>query len=239
MKSSELKGFLTGLIIGDGTIDKGVTKRAFRIKSINKEFIDTITREINSCTNFQTYIKYTPQHFSCGCNHKDSWEFVIKAHPYFNKIFHKFYDDYRNRIISKYISKYITPYGIALWYMSDGYVCLVGKTKGIISNRRVDFCTDRYTYSDVEKLQKMMINKFNINCSIIKRGNFYRLRILMSSYETFFNLIYPYIIPSMRYKLYLGYEQQPIWMSDNMWNIQNSIKSAITLTSNVEGNDIV
>jgi hypothetical protein len=43
----------------------------------------------------------------------------------------------------------------------------------------------------------------------------------------------------MRYKLYLGYEQQPIWMSDNMWNIQNSIKSAIALTSNVEGNDIV
>lgn len=235
MKSSELKGFLTGLIMGDGTIDKGVTKRAFRIKSINKEFIDTISQEINSCTNFQTYIKNYPEHFSFGCHHKECWEFVIKAHPYFNKIYHKFYNDYRHRIISKYIPKYLTAYGIALWFMSDGYVCLVGKNKGRIYNRRVDFCTDRYTYQDVEKLQKMMLNKFNIKCSINKRGNCYRLRICMSSYETFFNLVYPYVIPSMRYKLYLGYEQQPIWMSNNMWNLQNSIKSAITLTDNAEG----
>lgn len=39
MNSSELKGYLTGLIVGDGYIDGGVTKRAFAIKSINKEFI--------------------------------------------------------------------------------------------------------------------------------------------------------------------------------------------------------
>ena len=235
MKSSELKGFLTGLLIGDGTIDKGVTKRAFRIKSIDKNFIDTIEKEIKSCTNFTTYIKYTPEHFSSGCNHKENWEFSIKAHPYFNKIYHKFYNDYRHRIISKYIPKYLTPYGIALWYMSDGYICLVGKNKNKICNRRIDFCTDRYTYNEIESLQKMMLNKFNISCSIIKRGEFYRLRVKMTSYETFFNLVYPYIIPSMQYKLYFGYEQQPKWMSDHMWNLQNSIKSAITLTDNAEG----
>lgn len=33
MNSSELKGYLTGLIVGDGYIDKGVTKRAFEIKN--------------------------------------------------------------------------------------------------------------------------------------------------------------------------------------------------------------
>lgn len=239
MKSSELKGVLTGLLIGDGSIDKGVTKRAFRIKSINKEFIDTISEEINSCTNFKTFIKHYPAKYSGGCNHKEYWEFTIKSHPYFNKIYHKFYNDYRQRIISKYIPKYLTPYGVALWYMSDGYVCLVGKNKGIIKNRRVDFCTDRYSYNEVESLQKMMLHKFKIHCSIIKRGNFYRLRVSMKSYEDFFNLIYPYIIPTMQYKLYLGYEYKPIWMSDNMWNIQNSIKSAITLTDNAEGYDIV
>lgn len=40
MNSSELKGYLTGLIIGDGTIGKGITKRSFAIKSICKDFID-------------------------------------------------------------------------------------------------------------------------------------------------------------------------------------------------------
>ena len=91
MKSSELKGFLTGLLIGDGSIDKGVTKRAFSIKSVDKSFIDKIETEIKSCTNFKYVVKHTPEHFSCGCNHKESWEFRILAHPYFNKIYHKFY----------------------------------------------------------------------------------------------------------------------------------------------------
>lgn len=239
MKSSELKGFLTGLLIGDGTINKGVTKRSFAIKSIDKNFIDLISKEINSCTNFKSDIKFTKAHYSCGCNHKDCWEFIIKAHPYFNKIYHKFYDDYRHRIISKYIPKYLTPYGVAMWYMSDGYVCLVGKTKGFIKNRRIDLCTDRYTKQEVENLQKIMQNKFKVNCGIIKRDKFYRLRIKSESYETFINLIYPYMIPSMYYKIYLAYDNKPSWMSENFWNLQNSIRSAIPLTGNAEGEDIV
>ena len=39
MNSSELKGYLTGLIFGDARIDNGVTKRAIRMSSINKDFI--------------------------------------------------------------------------------------------------------------------------------------------------------------------------------------------------------
>ena len=235
MKSSELKGFLTGLLIGDGCIDKGVSKRAFSVKSIDKTFIDLIESQIKSCTPFHTQIKYTPAHFSAGCNHKNSWELRIIAHPYFAKLYHRFYDDYRHRRITKYISEMLTPYGVAMWYMSDGYICLVGKEKGFIKNRRIDFATDRYTKEEVTYLKDMMLNKFNITCSIIKRGDFYRLRVRQESYENFIWLIQPYIIPSMLYKLYLGYNQQPIWMSDKLWNLQCSIKSATTLTGNAEG----
>ena len=60
MNSSELKGYLTGLIFGDGCIDKGITKRAFEIKSIDKNFIDKIKNDIESCTNFQISIKSPP-----------------------------------------------------------------------------------------------------------------------------------------------------------------------------------
>lgn len=224
MNSSEVKGFFTGLLIGDAYIDKGVTKRAFEIRSIDKEFINKIKEEIESCTPFKCIENFTPAHYSCGCNHKDAWSIRIPAHPYFNKIYHKFYNDYRHRIITKYIPKYLTPYGVALWYMCDGYVCLVGKTKNKIRNRRVDFCTDRYTLQEVQSLQKTMLNKFNLNTSIIKHNTFYRLRIKKESYKTFLELIYPYMIPSMYYKLYLGYDMQPIWMSDEMWKLQNSIK---------------
>ena len=235
MNSSELKGFLTGLILGDGCIDKGVTKRAFSIKSIDFKFIEYIEKQVKSVNTFKSLIKYTPEHYSCGCNHKESWEYKIYAHPYFNKIYHYFYNDTKHRKIYRKTLEWLNPIGLANWFMSDGYICLVGKTKGNIKSRRLDICTDRYYKEDVELMASFLKHKFNLNVSVIKRNNTYRLRINKSSYEDFISLIYPYVIPSMYYKLYLGYTTKPEWMSDIFWKKQQSLLSAVTLTSNVEG----
>ena len=235
MNSSELRGYLTGLILGDGFIGKGVTKRSFAIKSINKEFINKIKDDIESCSDFEMRVIYTPAHFSSGCNHKDSWELQIKSHPYFNKKYHHFYDDYRKRIASKEALSWLTPQGLANWYMSDGYVCLVGKTKGQITSRRIDFCTDRYSKETIVEMQKTFLHKFGIQTSIIKRDKFYRIRVASGSYETFINLIYPYVINSMKYKLYLAYDFQPKWMRDKMWKCQESVRSAIAQPDNAVG----
>lgn len=224
IKSSELKGYLTGLILGDGTIGKGVTKRNFQIKSINYQFIEEIKKNLESCTPFDISIRFIPAHFACGCNHKDAWELTIKSHPYFNKKYHYFYDDYRKRRISTEVLNWLTPWGIANWYMSDGYICLVGKTKGFIRSRRIDFCTDRYKKEDVEKIQHMFQNKFGIITSIIKRNDTYRIRVIKESYCDFIELIEPYIIPDFMYKLYLGYENKPYWMTEKTWSIQEKIK---------------
>lgn len=236
MSSSELRGFLTGLILGDGYIDKGVHKRSFSIKSIYPDFIQYISKCIDEATNFKWFIRHIDAYFSCGCNHSEAWEFVIKAHPYFNKIFHYFYNDNRHRKIYSKTLSWLTPRGLANWYMSDGYICLVGKTKGIIKDRRVDICTDRYFKEDVELMQSFLLSKFNIKTSIIKRNNTYRIRISKESYELFFNIISPYIVPSMRYKMYLGYNNKPSNMSDKFWMEQQKLLiSATTLTGNAEG----
>lgn len=239
MNSSELKGFLTGLILGDGHIDGGTTKRAFNISSIDKNFIDMIESEIKSCSGFKTKRVYIPAHYSCGCNHKDAWKFIIVAHPYFAKMYHYFYDDYRHRVISKEALNWLTPRGLANWYMSDGYVCKVGKTKGVIRNRRMDICTDRYSYNDVLRASNWLKDRFEIDNGLIKRNDRYRIRIKVSSYEKFINLIQPYVIPSMQYKLYLAYEYKPIWMSDEMWKFQESLESAALLSSDTKDEDIV
>ena len=236
MHSSELKGYLTGLILGDGCIDKGVTKRAFEIKSIHFDFIQKIKNDIESCSPFTVNVKHHPEYTgNDNTHHKESWSLRIDAHPYFNKKYHHFYDDYRNRTLSAEAASWLTANGLANWYMSDGYVCLVGKKSGNIYNRRIDFATDRYPKSIVERLSKMLHDNFNIESSVVKRGQIYRIRIKSTSYQTFINLVYPYIVPSMQYKLYLGYESQPKWMDDWTWELQESLRSAMTLTSNVAG----
>lgn len=236
INSSELRGFLTGLILGDGTINKGVHKRSFSIKSIDFSFIEYIDKCIKDTTNFKTQIKETPEHYSCGCFHKKAWELTIFAHPYFNKIYHYFYNDTRHRKIYSRTLSWLTPRGLANWYMSDGYICLVGKTKGCIYNRRIDICTDRYYLEDIKLMQDVLKSKFNINTSLNKRGDKYRIRISQTSYFDFINLISPYILPSMSYKLYLGYNSKQQWMTDDFWEFQQSLISAAPLN---KGEDIV
>ena len=235
MNTSELKGYLTGLIIGDGYIDSGITKRGFRIKSIHKDFIDKVYQDILSCNTFKIHIKHTNETTDKNnVHHKECWELFISAHPYFAKKYHNFYDDYKRRRITKNAINWLTPNGLANWYMSDGYVCLVGKESGNIVKRRVDICTDRYTLENINMICEELSKKFNINFSPVKRGNFYRMRLRTKDYCKFINIIKPYIVPSMIYKLYLGYQKQPKWMCNSDWEFQNSI-SAIALTSKVEG----
>lgn len=241
MNSSELKGFLTGLMYGDGFIEKGVTKRSFKIKTIYKDFAEKIKSNFDECNVFETKIFFHNGYTKNNVNHKDWYELSIKSHPYFAKKYHHFYDDYKNRIASKESLNWLTPMGLAYWYMSDGYICLVGKTKGFIRDRRIDFCTDRYSLETINKMREMLMKKFNISTSIIKRNNFYRIRIKKESYLTFYQLVSPYIIeiPSMHYKLYLGYNIKPDWIPEEIWEIQNKLKSAIALTDKAEGKDIV
>lgn len=228
MHSSELKGYLTGLILGDARIDKGVNKRALRIKNISHDFIQKIYEDISSVHTFKLGITEHPEYVSQdGTHHKKSWELVIFSHPYFAKIYHHFYTDIGSRTATKEAMSWLTPSGLANWYMSDGYVCLVGKTKGVIKCRRVDICTDRYSKPIVERMSAALLKNFNIKTSIVKRDRFYRLRIKCESYEVFFNLIRPHIVSEMFYKMYLGYEMQPVWMSDDFWHFQEELKSAV------------
>ncbi len=119
--------------------------------------------------------------------------------------------------------------------MCDGYVCLVGKTRGVIRSRRIDICTDRYPQRTVESMSTMLQKKFHLDTSIVKRNNTYRIRIKQTSYNDFIALIAPYVVSSMRYKLYLGYETKPYWMYDDVWEIQKEIIECGYPTVNAEG----
>lgn len=248
MNSSELRGYLTGLILGDGSIDKGVHKRAFEIKSINHDFIDQIYKDISSCTNFNCKINHQLEYYDQNhIHHKESWAFKIMAHPYFNKKYHYFYNDYRQRRIHMTALKWLTLRGLANWYMSDGYICLVGKTKGVIRDRRVDLCTDRYTKSDVEKIQKYLLEYWGWDTSIIQRKqngrNIHRLRFKKTSAQDFLYKIHPYITPSFQYKLDMRYDHQPHWMTDEYYSLMIEIHKRESLNevekSTDEGEEIV
>lgn len=220
MNSSELKSFLTGLILGDGTIDKGVRNRAFRIRSINYDFIDYIYDELSESTPFTINVKEYDAYSKNGVNHKKHKGLSIKAHPYFAKKYHYFYDDYRKRVITNECLSWLTPIGLANWYMSDGYIVNVGKTKGKIKCCRIEIATDRYKESDVDKIINMFETKYGYKMTKVKRREgVYRIRFAVASAQHFLLMIEPYIVPSMRYKILMPYKSQPKWMCDEYFSL--------------------
>lgn len=225
MNSSQLKGYLTGLILGDGYIDKGVTKRAFTIKSINLDFINRIEETLSNTTNFNITVKQFPSSERNGVKRKAYSELRVNAHPYFAKKYHHFYNDYRKRIITSESLSWLNPEGLANWYMSDGYITLVGKTKGVIKDRRVELCTDRYSYDDVMKIKKFFEDSFGYKIHIVdrKRNNQYRIRISLKNAQNFFLMIRPYVTDSFLYKLNLKYDEKPIWMSEEYFSLMKDI----------------
>ena len=232
MNSTKLRGYLTGLILGDGSIDKGVQKRSFSIKSINKDFIDKIFKDLREATDFDIKIKEVPMQIKNGVTHRIYWELRVKAHPYFKKKYNYFYDDYRKRRITKECLSWLNEEGLANWYMSDGYITLVGKTKGEIKSRRVDICTDRYKKEDVEKIKEYFQETWDIKTSLIKRNDVYRIRISLQDSQKFFLLINPYITDSFKYKLNLSYDYQPTWMCDEYYNLMKEIQKCEYPTEN-------
>ena len=128
----------------------------------------------------------------------------------------------RKRVINRKSLNWLTPEGIANWYMSDGYVTLVGKTKGIVKDRRVELCTDRYKKNDVQKIQKYFKEEYDWKTSLIyhhRKKNQYRIRFSLLDAQKLFVLIEPYITESFKYKLNLSYNYKPKWMSEEYYQV--------------------
>lgn len=234
MTSNELRGFVTGLVLGDGTIDKGTERRAFRIATITEEFAYYIKEALTDNTKFKvTIMQFSEKVDKNNIKHQEYCRVSTNAQSYFVKIYHQFYDDYRNRRITKKALGWLTDAGLANWYMSDGYIVNVGKTKGKIKDRRVEIALDRYSEADVDRVISYFEGTYGYSCSKVKRkAGMYRIRISLKDAQHFFLRIAPYVlkVDGMEYKLNMNYDYQPKWMCDEYYELMTSIRSASHLT---------
>jgi len=88
----------------------------------------------------------------------------------------------------------LTPVALAHWIMGDGAIL----NKGLV------LCTDSYTLKDVIKLVNVLKIKYDLNCTIQGLKNQRpRIYILPESLPKLINLVRPYFLSSMLYKLHL------------------------------------
>jgi len=127
----------------------------------------------------------------------DSCYFRTICHPIFTDYQRMFYDS-GVKVITNEIAEELTPLAIAVWYMDDG------TTDG----KYAKFCTNSYTEPEQKRLQKVMLTKFGLTTVLWRCGYFkgsnqivYNLVITKKSTQDFIDIVNPYIIESMKYKI--------------------------------------
>lgn len=112
-----------------------------------------------------------------------------KAHPVFKKIYDLLYPNRKKTITKEYLDKISHPIALAYWFMDDG------SYKG-------DLATNSFNEYENDLLVSFLKEKFNINShKRINKLNQYIIQIEASSRRDFENLISPYFVETMKYKL--------------------------------------
>lgn len=198
-----LKNIITGFLLGDGHLRKLSGNRS----NSRLEFTIGIKN-----IDYANYIKYTILNQICTNSKLTFWPkenpsqcwFSTKSYKYFTDLCKSWY--YNDKVLNQRIKR--LPYNLtenfsketlAYWFMDDGYSEL---------GPMYFLCTDNFTLKEVHILQKLLKNKFNLDSGLkIRKNNnkiCYRIKILKKSSIDFKNIIKPYIIPSMKYKLKLN-----------------------------------
>lgn len=184
---------LLGSMLGDGCIStKGLSKHhRFSLAHSEKqlEYI-TFKHEIfkqYKLDNKLSYYIIKNERYKNG--EFREFRFKTKGHKIFDKYRMLFYPEGK-KIVPDRINK-LEAEGLAIWFMDDGYRT-GNNLKGAM------FSTSGFSKEDVIKLKDLLENKFKLKCSIHARNEIY---IWVQSVPRLIELISPFIVPSMKYKV--------------------------------------
>ncbi|OGN10127.1 MAG: hypothetical protein A3C64_00455 [Candidatus Yanofskybacteria bacterium RIFCSPHIGHO2_02_FULL_41_12] len=191
------KEVLIGLLLGDGHLETQNNGKTYRLKIEHtywqKEYTDWLYQI------FKDWVLTAPQEKEQAVNdvlYKKYW-FSTVSHGAFRFYAQQFYQN-KHKILPKLIHKWLSPLAITVWFMDDG---------SLKSNRHraLIFNTQSFSKTEVLRLSKIMEDKFGIAMALRKQSRkteeLYQLITIKDGAEKLAELIKPYILPSMKYKL--------------------------------------
>jgi len=191
--SSIQRSILVGLLLGDGHLEAQNGGKTYRLKvehsTKQKEYTDWLYE------HFKNFVREKPITKEKLLNSKKftSYYFTTYSLGFFRFYAQQFYVD-KKKVIPKIIRKLLDPQALAIWFMDDGSLKSSYHKTYIIH-------TLGYTREDLLLVQKLLENKFSIKTRIHKQYDKFRLYFLSDTADKFRELIEPYLIPSMKYKL--------------------------------------
>lgn len=196
--TDEQKEALVGIILGDGYLErvKAVHNTRLTVEHASEQaaFVLFISELFAGLIKTDPVISSRKADRRTGKVYK-SIRVKTLSFPCLN-LYHDLFYISKTKIIPANIKDILTPRGLAFLIMGDGF----------IYNGVIVICTESFTKSEQELLIEALDTKFGILATLNKRvtsgaSSSYRIRISKKSTEKLVELIKPYFIPQMLYKL--------------------------------------
>jgi len=124
-----------------------------------------------------------------------SWRQKTVSHPELTLYRALFYKEGKKVVPSTIGKIFRSPLSLAVWFMDDG-------TKGPATG--YTFNTQNFSLKENHFLRSVLKENFGIeHVSVHRDKKYFRLYIKVGSTSRLEQLIYPYVIPSMLYKLHI------------------------------------
>jgi len=198
--SEDQKSIILGSLLGDGTmwIGKGGINANFKVEHGLKQK-ELVFWKYEKLKNFVfTEPKISFRYWEDRTKYPKSWWFRTIKHPDLTKIYKLFYtgDGYKtgHKIVpnNDFLEKYLNPEALAVWIMDDGS----------FNNKVIDISTYCFSLEDIKRLQKFLESRFLIKPNFYRdRDKGYRIYFNRESTHNLIQIINPYFIKSMRYKI--------------------------------------
>lgn len=196
--SIEEEQVVIGSILGDSTI-----RRAFKGKyagaiitcahSIKQE--DYLLYKAEKLKRLEVHTNKRSQYDKRTHNTYYNITLNTKCHQVLNRYYDLYHKDGKKYLNSEAL-KDIEALGMAVWYMDDGTAA---------THRGYYIATNGFQWEDVQEATEVIYNKFSIKCKVVKSVTnqpMIYIGVLEGSAHKFEQLIRPYIITSMLYKLH-------------------------------------
>jgi hypothetical protein len=201
----EKRGILYGMSIGDGCISKQSTNKNYGLTvghSPRQEeyltykadlLLSTMGGKRPNINRYKSHNKSTGKEYT-------NLQFR-KVDPYFNQIHKNLYAT-GLKVITRKCLDYLTDQGLALWFMDDGSGAICknreGKSCGCMV-RISTYCSGE----EAEVIAKWFLDRYQLTCKfdVDNRSGKVSIRFGTLDSKKFAEIVSPYIIPSMKYKI--------------------------------------
>lgn len=179
--SEAQRSVIIGSLLGDGSM----RCKANALMEINhsiaqREYVDWKYRQLAD------FVRVAPKERS-GNGRRVAYRFVTLSRPELTPFWRAFYRDGR-KVVPELL---LTPLALAVWFMDDG--CK--------SYRSIYLNTQQFDLESQERLVKLLKEQWGIDATLNKDKTYRRIRIAVHSVPKFKDLVMPYLLPQLAYKL--------------------------------------